>query len=76
MQLPSDGQNPNLPVMFYILGGAFLFGRTNRYGADYLMDEDVVLVLIDFRYGPFGMMKEKVYFTSDLVNPVANPVFL
>ncbi|CAG7820651.1 unnamed protein product [Allacma fusca] len=54
-KLPSpENPEPNLPVMFYILGGAYIFGRSNRYGAEYIMDEDVILVHVDFRVGPFG----------------------
>ena len=54
-QLPfQNNPRPNLPVMVYILGGAFKFGQAAKYGADYMMEEDVVLVNFDFRVGPFA----------------------
>lgn len=33
-----------LPVMFYIHGGGYIFGSGNVYGADFLLDHDVIVV--------------------------------
>jgi len=41
-------------VIFYIHGGAFMHGRSNFYGAKFLMDRKVILVTINYRIGPFG----------------------
>lgn len=44
----------NLPVMVYFHGGGFTIGSGNILQPDYFMDEDVVLVLVNYRLGPFG----------------------
>jgi carboxylesterase type B len=41
------------PVMVYIHGGG-QFGSATRYGAEYFMDEDVVLVTLHYRLGVLG----------------------
>lgn len=44
-----------LSVFFSIYGGAFTFGIGGRAsGPDFLMDHDVIVVLINYRVGPFG----------------------
>jgi len=50
------GRRKNLfPVMVYIHGGAGgAFGTGQKYGADYFMDEDVVLITLEFRLGVLG----------------------
>nr|XP_024214742.1 esterase E4 [Halyomorpha halys] len=47
-----------LPVMVYIHGGCFEFGsgESPREGADYFMDEPVVLVKINYRLGALGFL--------------------
>lgn len=45
-----------LPVVFYIHGGAFMFGSSRQMGPDLLVNEDIVLVTVNFRLGPFGFM--------------------
>ncbi|XP_056640905.1 uncharacterized protein LOC130447884 [Diorhabda sublineata] len=46
------------PVMFWIHGGGFTTGSsTNKlYGPDYLIQENVVLVTINYRLGPLGFL--------------------
>lgn len=47
-----------LPVMVFIHGGGFKFGsgNTSLYGADYLVEKDVVVVTINYRCGPLGFL--------------------
>ena len=47
-----------LPVMVFVHGGGFFFGRgdSDRHGPDYLMDEEVVLVTFNYRLGVFGFL--------------------
>jgi carboxylesterase type B len=54
-KLPGDGTSLK-PVMFWIHGGAFLYGsnKSELFGPDYLMTEDIVLVCINYRLGAFG----------------------
>ncbi|KAF5288897.1 hypothetical protein FQA39_LY03776 [Lamprigera yunnana] len=54
-QLPTSNSN-SLPVMFYIGGEYFMNGDVSkeRYGPEFLLDKDVVLVTINYRLGPFG----------------------
>ena len=47
-----------LPVMVFIHGGSYRSssGDDRFYGPSYLMDEDIVLVTINYRLGVFGFM--------------------
>ncbi|CAG7837439.1 unnamed protein product [Allacma fusca] len=45
-----------LPVIVYIYGGGFFMGSTDIYGAKYFMDEDVVLVMMNYRLGALGFL--------------------
>lgn len=51
-------RNPQLPVMVWLHGGGFSFGSGNTflYGPDFLVAEDVVLVTLNYRLGPFGFL--------------------
>ncbi|BET00134.1 Esterase [Nesidiocoris tenuis] len=44
------------PVMLWIHGGAWKYGSSSKffYGPDFLMNEDIVLVTINYRLGPLG----------------------
>jgi carboxylesterase type B len=44
-----------MDVIFYIPGGAFMFGSSNFYGAKYFMDRKVIFVTMNYRVGPMGM---------------------
>uniref|UniRef100_A0A336MQG4 Carboxylic ester hydrolase n=3 Tax=Culicoides sonorensis TaxID=179676 RepID=A0A336MQG4_CULSO len=56
--LPSENRHPKLPVMVFIHGGAFTFGSGNTflYGPDYIVQEGVILVTINYRLGPIGFL--------------------
>ncbi|OXA44247.1 Esterase FE4 [Folsomia candida] len=56
--------NAALPVVVYIHGGSFLFGTGREYGAAYLLNEDIVLVTLNYRVGVLGFMS-----TGDSVLP-------
>ena len=43
-----------LPVMVFIHGGGFITGYAHAYGEQYLMDQDIVLVSMNYRLGIFG----------------------
>lgn len=47
-----------LPVMFFIHGGVFTEGdgQNGFYGPDQIIENDVILVTVDYRLGPFGFM--------------------
>lgn len=55
-KLPTEDSNPNLPVMFYIHGGAFMAGGYFAQGPGKLLEKDVVFVEIQYRLGPLGFM--------------------
>ncbi|XP_075211795.1 esterase E4-like isoform X2 [Lycorma delicatula] len=42
------------PVIFYIHGGAFTNGGAAFYGPEYLLDKDIILVIINYRLDAFG----------------------
>jgi carboxylesterase type B len=43
-----------LPVLVFIHGGGFQFGNSDENGADYFMDEDVVLLTLNYRLNSLG----------------------
>lgn len=47
-----------MPVMFWIHGGKHYQGSSTslKYGADFLITEDVVLVTFNYRLGVFGKL--------------------
>jgi len=47
-----------LPVMFWIHGGAYISGSgsTLFYGPDYLIQQDVVVVTVNYRFSAFGFL--------------------
>ena len=45
---------PHLPVMVYIHGGGFVCGSTSEYPPHPLLNEDVVVVTIQYRLGVLG----------------------
>lgn len=44
------------PVMVFIHGGAFTFGSNTKdfYSPEFLLEKDIVLVVINYRLGAFG----------------------
>jgi len=51
-------------VIFYIHGGAFIFGGSDHLGPEYMLEEDVVLVTIQYRLNAFGFLS-----TEDETSP-------
>ncbi|ODM99919.1 Venom carboxylesterase-6 [Orchesella cincta] len=56
MNLYTPKLDGNLPVMVLLHGGGFQFGSGSLSEAKYLMDEDVVLVTIQYRLGALGFL--------------------
>ena len=54
----------NKQVIVWIHGGAFIFGGIGIYNPEYIMEENVVLVTIQYRLNIFGFMS-----TEDSVAP-------
>lgn len=48
----------SLPVMFFIYGGLFVSGDSQDayFGPDQIIENDVILVTVGYRLGPFGFM--------------------
>ncbi|CAG7720145.1 unnamed protein product [Allacma fusca] len=51
-----DNAKKLLPVMVYIYGGLFMAGSADLYNGDYFMDEDVVLVTLNYRVAALGFL--------------------
>jgi carboxylesterase type B len=66
-ELPVNGDNVSLAVMFYIHGGAFAVGSSMDAPPDLFVNNDVVLVTVNYRLGPFGFLS-----TQDDVIPGNN----
>lgn len=43
-----------LPVLFWIPGGAFMFGSANDFGERYILNKEVIFVVVNYRVGPLG----------------------
>ena len=54
----------NKQVIVWIHGGAFIFGGIGIYNPEYIMEENVVLVTIQYRLNIFGFLS-----TEDSVAP-------
>ncbi|KAF5306933.1 hypothetical protein FQA39_LY00163 [Lamprigera yunnana] len=57
-KLPHGHHNPKRPVVVYIHpGGFYIFtGRSDWTGPQYLLDQDVVLVTLNYRLGALGFL--------------------
>jgi carboxylesterase type B len=58
-KFPQDGKsNPRRPVIIFIHAGGFysVTGRSNWVGPQYFMDQDIVLVTINYRLGSLGFI--------------------
>lgn len=55
-KLPKGNENPKRPVMFFIHEGGYysLTGASALLGPQYLLDQEVVLVTINYRLGSLG----------------------
>lgn len=60
-EIPKDDSLTKKPVMVWIHGGAFTTGsnKSDMYGPDYLMTQDIVLVTINYRLGILGFSSFK-----------------
>ncbi|KAG4071521.1 hypothetical protein HA402_011675 [Bradysia odoriphaga] len=56
LQVFTPSLSNNLPVAVYFHGGGFSIGTSNVLQPQYFMDENVVLVLVNYRLGPFGFL--------------------
>ena len=55
LQLPTNNDKSNLPVIVFIHGGGHFFGFGGFYGPAYLLDsQDVILVTFNYRLGVLG----------------------
>ncbi|XP_071518499.1 carboxylic ester hydrolase-like isoform X2 [Panulirus ornatus] len=57
-------KNPLLPVMVFIHGGGYISGSTAEYPPHVLLNEDIILVTIQYRLGVLGFLS-----TEDKVAP-------
>lgn len=60
LQLP-DSSSKLKPVMVFIHGGAFLTGsnKPSMYGPEFLMIQDIVLVVTNYRLGALGFLSSE-----------------
>ncbi|KAB0802871.1 hypothetical protein PPYR_05057 [Photinus pyralis] len=57
-QLPQKGSNPNRPVLVFSHPGGYYSwsGYSEAFGPDYLLDQDIVLVTLNYRLASLGFM--------------------
>lgn len=51
----------SLPVLFYIHGGAFSLGQAIEYEPARYMEKDLVVVVIQYRLGPLGIVYRSLF---------------
>ncbi|XP_069699397.1 venom carboxylesterase-6-like isoform X2 [Periplaneta americana] len=61
---PKVATNAGMDVMVWFHGGGFVSGAGSFYGPEHLLDEDIVLVTVNYRLGPIGFLS-----TGDAVAP-------
>ncbi|GAB0097227.1 hypothetical protein DMENIID0001_128510 [Sergentomyia squamirostris] len=49
----------NSPVLAFVHGGAFVTGAGYQHPPQYLLEQDIVLVVIQYRLGPLGFLSMK-----------------
>lgn len=59
-------RDAKLPVMFYIHGGSFVSGSAYDFQPGFLLEEDIVLVVPQYRLGVLGRHRE--YFPAPQKN--------
>ncbi|XP_046680494.1 esterase E4-like [Homalodisca vitripennis] len=65
---PSASSDSKLEVVFYIHGGAYMFGSSDSFTPYFILDNlDIVFVTFNYRLGPFGFLS-----TEDEVVPGNN----
>lgn len=55
--LPKDGENNLKPVIVWVHGYAFTSSFSHVHGGDFFVENDVLLVSVSYRLGPFGFLK-------------------
>ena len=55
LNIYTKDQTAKKPVLFFIHGGAFIYGNPKMTG-EYLLEEDIVLVTVHYRLGPMGWL--------------------
>jgi len=53
---PKVDPGSKLDVMVWFHGGGFVSGAASFYGPEHLLDEDIVLVTVNYRLGPIGFL--------------------
>ena len=55
---PCEPSEEPLPVMIWVHGGSYKRGSgdTSRYGPEYLLDSDVIIITLNYRLIPFGFI--------------------
>lgn len=58
MKFPCIDLDPaeKMSVIFFVHGGGYMSGGSSWHGPEILLDEDVILVTINYRLGPFGFL--------------------
>ena len=59
-----------LDVIFFIHGGAFIFGKSNSFGAKYFMDRNVIFVTFNYRVGALGVLPFKMCLFISALNHI------
>lgn len=54
LQNAGENHQPLLPVLIYIHGGGFYQGSSSENCPNYLLDNDMILVTLNYRLGPLG----------------------
>jgi hypothetical protein len=75
LKLPSGDEGPLKATMVFIHGGGFSSGSGSAefYGPDYFLNEDVVVVTLNYRLGALGKLRKGGCQWHDIVHEVTEP---
>ena len=75
---PAASPEEKLPVLFFIPGGAFMGGYSNRpqYDGEGFCKRGVILVTINYRTGPFGMLSHREMESENPYGVIGNIYYL
>jgi hypothetical protein len=76
VKLPSGDDGPLKAVMVFIHGGGFSSGSgtVEFYGPDYFLNEDVVVVTLNYRLGALGKLRKRGCQWHEVTVQLAEPV--
>lgn len=52
----SANTNNTLPILVWFYGGGFVLGSAGEYGGQHLIKQDIIVITVNYRLGPYGFL--------------------